>query len=169
MVTSSPRGYTATQIFLHWVIAALVVFQVIFGDWIKPAYRAFRRGTEAGAGELFQADVHVYVGVLVLVLAIARLALRLVHGAPAAPAGESAVQKRIAMATHLILYLIIFLMPVSGMMAWYGGIHLAGELHETAKPVIIVVVFLHAAGALFQHFVGKTDVLTRMLRPVKGE
>ncbi len=71
-------------------------------------------------------------------------------------------------ADHVLLYLVIFLMPVSGMVAWNGGVSLAGQMHETAKPVIILVIALHAAGALWQHFVAKTDVLTRMLRPVRA-
>jgi len=34
-----------------------------------------------------------------------------------------------------------------------------------AKPVIIVVVGLHAAAALWQHFFVKSDLLVGMLRP----
>ena len=52
--------------------------------------------------------------------------------------------------------------------AWYGGIHIAGEVHELAKPVIIFFVRLHTLAALWQHFVAKTDVLMRMLKPTRG-
>jgi cytochrome b561 len=51
-------------------------------------------------------------------------------------------------------------------LAWYFGMGEIGELHEIGKPVIIVAVAVHAAGALWQHFVARTDVLRRMLRPV---
>jgi cytochrome b561 len=57
-----------------------------------------------------------------LVLAIWRLAIRLQRGIPAAPPEESAVLKRIAAATHLVLYLVIFGMPVTGAQAWYFGL-----------------------------------------------
>jgi cytochrome b561 len=160
-----PRGYTSAQILLHWVIAVLVVFQLIFGENIVPAYKAMRRGTEALPFDLSRADIHIYVGFTILVLAVARLAIRLIHGAPPAPAGESAVQKWITGATHFILYATIFLMPVTGALAWYFWVGVSGEMHELAKPVIIAAVVLHAAGALWQHFVAKTDVLLRMLRP----
>ncbi|MCA1456070.1 cytochrome b/b6 domain-containing protein [Bradyrhizobium sp. BRP22] len=163
-----PRGYTAAQILLHWVIAVLVVFQLIFGEDIVPAYRAVRRGTEALPSDILRADVHIYVGFTILVLAMARLAIRLMLGAPPAPAGESAVQKWIAAATHFILYATIFLMPVTGALAWYLGIGAIGKMHELAKSVIIAAVVLHASGALWQHFVAKTDVLVRMLRPGAG-
>lgn len=162
-----PRGYSLAQITLHWVIAALVIYQLIFGDDIKPAYRAFRQGTEPASDALLGANLHVCIGIAVLVLACLRLAIRLMRGAPPAPAGESQAQKWIAAVAHFLLYLFIFAMPVTGMLAWYGGFPQAGELHELAKPVIIVVVALHAAGALWQHFVARTDVLMRMLRPAR--
>jgi cytochrome b561 len=94
------------------------------------------------------------------------LFLRWRNGAPAAPAGEPAFQRWAASAAHFLLYVAIFAMPVSGMVAWFGGIGDAGEIHELAKPVIIIVVALHAAGALWQHFIARTDVLRRMLKPV---
>ncbi|MEO5759171.1 MAG: hypothetical protein ABIQ51_20155 [Mesorhizobium sp.] len=45
-VANEPTGYSATQIVLHWAIAALIVLQLLLGEDIKPAYRAFSRGTE---------------------------------------------------------------------------------------------------------------------------
>ena len=164
---ANPAGYTGTQIVLHWAIAALIVYQLLLGDEIKPAYRAFRRGTEPASADLFNANIHVYVGLAVLVLALLRFAIRLRHGVPPAPAGESAAVKWIAAATHFILYLFIFGMPVTGALAWYFEISWMGEVHEFAKPFIIVVVALHAAAALWQHFFVKSDVLVRMLRPAR--
>ena len=164
-MSSQTRGYTVTQIALHWVIAALVVFQLIFGEDIVPAYRALRRGTEAAAAELFSANMHIYVGLLILALAAIRLVVRLLRGVPAAPAGERAIQRWLAALVHLLLYAAIFVMPVTGALAWYLGVGWLGEVHEVGKPVIIIAVIIHAAGALWQHFVAKSDVLVRMLKP----
>lgn len=164
---TSPKGYSVTQIFLHWLIAALVFFQLIFGEGIGQAWRAYRRGTEPSADASFDADLHVYAGIAILLLALWRLALRLRYGAPPPPAGENIVQKWVAKAAHVVLYLAILLMPVSGSVAWFGGVETAGEVHEIGKPVIIVFVALHALGALYQHFVVRSDVLMRMLRPVR--
>lgn len=63
------------------------------------------------------------------------------------------------------LYLFIFGMPVTGALEWYVGVRTMGEVHELAKPLIIIVVTLHAAAALWQHFFVKSDVLVRMLKP----
>jgi cytochrome b561 len=161
----APAGYSRTQILLHWTIAALVIFQLLFGEDIKPAYRAFVRGTEPLAGDLFSADLHVYIGLAVLVFAIWRLAIRLRRGVPGAPSGENRTQMRVAAATHGLLYLFIFGMPVTGALAWYLGVDFMGEVHELAKPVIIAAVALHSFAALWQHFYAKSDVLVRMLKP----
>jgi cytochrome b561 len=163
-----PAGYSIAQIALHWVIAALVIIQLVIGEDIVPAYRAFRRGTEPSADQVFDANIHVYVGIAILALALARLALRFRLGVPAYPDEGSKAEKYVAAAVHWILYLVILGMPVTGGLAWYFGLGWAGEIHELAKPVIIVAVVLHAAGALWQHFYSKTDVLTRMLRPQRN-
>jgi cytochrome b561 len=146
----------------------MVIFQLVLGDSIKPAYRAFRRGAEATAADIFGANLHVYVGLAVLALAVLRFAIRLRHGVPPAPPGESVLQRWIAAAAHLVLYGVIFAMPVTGALAWYFGYSAMGEIHELAKPLIILTVALHAAGAMWQHFVAKTDVLRRMMRPDPG-
>ena len=161
----TPGRYNGAQIFLHWAIAALVIFQLVLGEDIVPAYRAMRRGTEASGADQFNANIHVYVGLAVLALAILRLAIRLWRGVPAAHAGESVLQKWLAAITHGILYVVIFGMPITGALAWYFGFATMGEVHELGKPVIIIAVALHIAGALWQHFIVKSDVLLRMLRP----
>ena len=161
-----PAGYTRAQIALHWVIAALVIFQLVFGENIGPAFKAYRQGAVPQADALLDANIHVYVGLAVLVLAVLRLALRIRFGAPELPADENIVQRYIARLAHIVLYAAIVLMPVTGALAWYLGMEEIGELHELGKPVLIVVVALHAAGALWQHFVVKSDVLRRMLKPV---
>ncbi|MBZ9676187.1 cytochrome b [Mesorhizobium sp. ES1-1] len=164
-VAIEPAGYTGTQVVLHWAIAALVVLQLAVGEDIKPAYRAFSRATEPASDDIFNANIHVYVGLAVLVLGIWRIAVRLSRGVPAPPPYENFLLKRIGAAAHFLLYLFIFGMPITGALVWYFGVRALGEIHELAKPLIIIVVGLHAAAALWQHFYVKSDVLVRMVRP----
>ena len=165
-MTAQPIGYTRAQIILHWVIAALVIFQLIFGEDIVPAYRAFMKGTEPDSATALPANIHIYIGLTILLLAVIRLALRFRYGVPPLPADENIVLQYIAKAAQIILYAAIFLMPVTGAVAWFLGMGSVGEIHEIGKPVIIIAVALHAVGALWQHFVARTDVLKRMLRPI---
>jgi cytochrome b561 len=164
-ISDRPQGYTVTQIALHWAIAGLVIIQLVLGEDIVPAYRALRRGMEASATDLQGANIHIYIGFSILALAAIRLVMRQRHGVPEAPVGEGVVQRWLAALVHILLYAAIFIMPVTGALAWFLGIAWLGEVHEIGKPVIIVAVIIHAAGALWQHLVARTDVLVRMLKP----
>jgi cytochrome b561 len=164
-IINQPQGYTVTQIALHWAIAGLVIIQLVLGEDIVPAYRALRRGMEASATDLQGANIHIYIGFSILALATIRLVMRLRHGVPRAPPGEGVVQRWLAALVHILLYAAIFIMPITGALAWFVGIAWLGEVHEIGKPVIIVAVVIHAAGALWQHFVARTNVLVRMLKP----
>ncbi len=159
----SPTAYTSMQIWLHWVIAGMVIFQLFSGDLMHAAWRSVLRGEAPSSADLSNADFHVYVGVTILVLAAWRFAIRLRHGVPPPPPDESAAAKWLARITHFILYLVIFGMPLSGIVAWYGGVIPVGVLHHAAKPLIIVFVLLHVAGALYEHFIARTWTLMRML------
>ena len=165
MASNSPAGYSGTQILLHWIIAALVLFQVFFGEGMEHAYKAWVKGKEIGADNLLNANIHTVVGFTILTLALLRVIIRMVRGVPDAPAGQSGVKLWIAAFTQFILYAILFVMPITGALAWFFGYATMAEVHAAAKPLIILAVIVHFAGALMQHYVAKTDVLVRMMKP----
>lgn len=158
----SPKSYSLMQKALHWIVAAMIIAQVVLHEGMVDAWRAFERTGDvsglSGPVVLF----HVWGGLAVLAFAIWRLTLRRTHGVPPVPADEPAALRFIAMATHVVLYGLMILLPISGAAAYFGGIEAAGEVHELMKPLLIVLVGLHVAGALYQHFWLKTDVLKRM-------
>lgn len=158
----TPNGYSRTQIRLHWIVAALILFQLIFGEEIGGAFDAM---LDSGVANYdLAAATHILAGVGVLLFGLWRLALRMTRGVPAAPAGESAAQVLIAKMTHGILYLAMIAVPVVGLYAWFGGSEEAGDIHGFAKPVFIILVGLHILGALYNHFVLKNGLLLRMKR-----
>ncbi len=157
-----PAGYSRTQISLHWLVAALILFQLILGEEIGSAFDAM---LESGTARYdLAAGSHIVAGVAVLLFGLWRLALRFTRGVPAAPAGESAIQGLLAKATHTILYVMMIVVPVVGLCAWFGGSEDAGDLHSWAKPAFVVFVGLHVLGALYHQFVLKDGLLRRMMR-----
>ena len=158
-------GYSGAQIALHWTVAVLVVLQIVLHDGIGAAYAAGRDGGTATESELFLADLHVAFGIAVFALALLRVALRLRRGAPPPPEDEHPALRLAARATHLALYALILLMPVTGGLAWFGGVEAMAELHGAGEKAILILVALHVIGALYHHFYLRTDVLRRMLRP----
>lgn len=166
MSTSSPSSYNRTQIALHWLIAALVVFQIVFAEAIEEAAEAAEEGYRISAGEAFLAEAHIWVGFAVLGLTALRVAIRLVRGAPAAPAGEPALALLAMKVTHLAFYTLLFAAPLTGIIAYYVFPE-AGELHEIAKPAFIVLIAIHVLATLWHHVVLRDDTLRRMIRPAQ--
>lgn len=158
-----PNGYTRTQIVLHWVIFVLIAAQFIFSEAMSEAWKAIERGTEIVVNPMV--GQHVLTGLLILVLALWRVVIKLRRGAPPLPANEPPALKLVANLTHLVLYLLLLLVPVSGAVAWFARVEGAGEAHEILKAVLMLLILLHVLGALFQRFVLKSDVLTRIVRP----
>ena len=168
LARSPRRGYSLLQIALHWGIAALVLFQLLFHEGMEETWNAREDGERAAAADDAGAILHIAVGASILVLALLRLTVRLTRGAPPVPPQHPLPLRLLASATHIALYGFIIVQPLAGAAAWFLGIEAAVELHELGPYIIIPLVTLHAAGALAEHFVFRTDVLKRMLLPQIG-
>lgn len=156
------QGYSATQIALHWIVFLLIVAQFVFNEPMSEAWRVVAKGGEKvmSPGVL----AHVLGGIAVLLLAVWRLVLRFTRGAPDAPAGEAPMLRLAAHGTHMALYLLMILVPLSGMAAWGGGILAAGEAHEVLKTLLMLLVLLHVVAALWHQFGLKDNLMDRMKR-----
>ncbi|NIZ08565.1 cytochrome b [Pseudooceanicola sp. HF7] len=159
MTRIPPAIYSKPQIYLHWAIALLVLFQLIFDMGMGRAFHQMMEGTATGPG---LAIVHIVVGVTVLVLMIARLGLRLTRGAPPLPQEEPGPLKALAGIVHWVFYALLVLIPLSGLAAWFGQVAPAAGAHEVLTTLLWAVIALHVAGALYQQFVLKTGLLRRM-------
>lgn len=157
---TNPAGYSRAQIALHWIVVLLIVQQYLLKDGIAAAWDASRAGREVPFDPLV--PVHVAGGMLIMAFALWRLVLRARRGAPAA--AGSAAQRILAHLTHAGLYALMILMPLTGAMAWFGGVEAAAQGHNLLKVVLLVLVALHVLGALYHHFVLKDAVLDRMRR-----
>ena len=58
------KGYSRTQIFLHWAIALLILFNLIFSDAMSDLWRQIKQ--TGPAPTTFGAWAHIIVGVAVL-------------------------------------------------------------------------------------------------------
>ncbi len=131
-------------------------------------------------------SVHKSIGMTILFLAVLRLAWRTVDRRPADPAGMPKWQVFGAHAGHMLLYVLIFLVPLSGW--WFDSVsglrplywfnlfeiphmvapdpalkQLARDGHELLFWVLVVVALGHAAMAFFHQFVDRDGTLARML------
>ena len=162
-VSTPSAGYSRAQVILHWVIAALILFQLLVHESMEKAWDARMEGGPAeGANPL----PHIIVGSLILILAAVRIVIRLRNGAPPHPAGQPAALGVVANVIHGLIYVLLFVLPISGLVAWFGGIENAADVHGgPLRLALIALVLIHIAGALVQQFVLRSGVLMRMLKP----
>lgn len=158
------KGYSRAQIGLHWIVAILILVQIVFEDSIGEAWEIIEDGGAAtyGSGAL----LHIGVGITVLLLALWRLSLRSARGVPPPPETEPPLLRTAAHLGHLALYALMILMPVSGLVAWFGGVEAAAEVHQLMKPALIVLVVIHVAATIWHQFWLKDNLMARMKRPL---
>jgi cytochrome b561 len=97
--------YTRTAMTLHWAIAVLIAINV---------FLALTWNLYPDAGVRPAIDMHKSIGITVLGLAIMRLLWRLTHRPPTLPVHHKRWEKLTAHGVHLLLYLTIFGMPLTG-------------------------------------------------------
>lgn len=156
-------SYSLTQRVLHWSMALLIFFNLLFPDGMNRWHHLHRSGQPISPDDIAGANIHAYIGILILMLAALRLIVRALSGAPTEAEGSPAVLHLVARATHAALYLLLFAMPLSGIAAYYFGIDSLGSLHGgPVKMLLWVLISLHVLGAFAQHFYWRTNALRRM-------
>ena len=158
------KGFSLTQIALHWGVAVLIIYQLLMGDDMSGLWRQIQQtGPQATTTAAW---IHIITGVAVLALVLWRLTLRFTRGVPAAPEGESRALKLAGDAGHILLYVLMIALPVTGLLAWYAGITSLADLHGgILKALLWLVIVGHVAAALYHHFILKDGLLNRMRKP----
>jgi cytochrome b561 len=90
---------------LHWLVAALIIGNILLiwsvDFWPDAAVRPV-------------IDMHKSIGITVLGLAVLRVLWRLANPPPPMPVGYRRWERRAAHGAHLVLYALIFCLPLSG-------------------------------------------------------
>lgn len=171
-------GYTVTAKLLHWSMAALLVCQYAVA-WTMPHI-----GRNTVPDQLI--NLHFSLGTLLLFVAIARLAWRWTHPEPTPLAGIPPWQVHSARLVHVLIYLLLFALPILGWMnaSWRGfdvsffglfvmpkllatraaGFGWTGDIHALLSNYALTgLVGLHVLAALYHGLIRKDGVLARML------
>lgn len=177
-VTNTAARWGGVSQTLHWLIAGLIlglgIVGLIMGELPRtPKY-------------FWVYTMHKSIGITVLALVAFRLGWRLYAGAPAPVPGTPGWQERIAAATHWLLYVLMFALPLSGWLYdsasglrpfhWFGLVNVpklsapderlsevSHAIHEWGFWLLIAVVVVHAGAALYHHFYQRDATLARML------
>ncbi|QLG88257.1 cytochrome b [Chitinibacter bivalviorum] len=181
MTKKSPSNYNALQIGLHWLVALLILAAFILVwtfDNTPLAPDTFKLKLQLIAW-------HKWAGITVLMLFFVRLIYKLIRGTPAIDPELKPIERKMAVSVHHLLYLLMLVLPMVGWMLssakgypvmLYGVwqmpdlvakdealAHTLKEIHELLANGLMVLVGLHAAGALKHYFIDKDGTLARML------
>ena len=178
---NSPNRYTPTAIALHWLAALLIFSAFPLGLYVHEM--------ALSPLKLKLLSYHKWLGVTIFLLTVARIAWRATHTPPPLAATIPLWQQQVAHVLHLLLYILLLLIPLSGWLMssakGFPGVYLGlvqlpdlvgkdkalGELLEEAHEMLnfgmIALVGMHVGAALKHHFIDRDDTLRRML-PILG-
>ena len=175
--TARATAYTSVAKWLHWIVAALVVAMLFYG-WSLDNYE----------GEALSAALsyHALGGFLVASLCGLRYLWRTSHPPPELPATLSRPQVIAAKVIHSTLYILMIVVPVTGLMtavahdvpvvilgvidlqdtfSFFGhdNFDLKRFIHAQAMHTFAGLIIGHIGAALVHQFWIKDGVLRRML------
>lgn len=174
------QRYNRTARVLHWLIALLLLGQFVFGWWLGD----IPRNTPARG---YFVNFHKSTGMLLGLLILLRLGWRVMHAPPALPAVMAQWQRKLATASHHVMYLCMVLMPLSGYIASNFSRHgvkffnavtlppwgpddkqvyaLFNQIHKTTAALLLALLVLHVAAAIW-HGLRRDGIFSRIwLRP----
>ncbi len=106
--TNDSSRYGSVSQWLHWTTVALVIVLLVMGN-------AFEIETDEPGSAIFY--WHSSLGVLVFVLAAARVGWLFFSRPPSLPRTTSRLFRVLARSTHVALYALLFALPISGWLA----------------------------------------------------
>jgi len=177
-IKNSTDQYGLVSIILHWFFVILIFsmagigFYMVSLDYYDPLYRSLP-------------NLHKSIGILLIGLLIFRLMWRWYNIKPTPVNGSKTWEIKLAHLVHYLLYLLIFLIGVSGYListadgrsiAVFNLFNIpavtlnienqedkAGLIHLWLVFILLATIAIHLIGALKHHFINKDITLTRML------
>ncbi|MBL1142368.1 MAG: cytochrome b [Proteobacteria bacterium] len=170
------QRYNNTAILIHWLMAIMIFAMIGLGFYMV--------GLEKGSDERsWFFALHKSIGLTLALLALIRLVWKLSSIQPALPDYIAPLQRKMATATHHLLYLMMFIQPVSGYISSsfsgyktkFWGIPLPHwgwknpelndlftGIHEISAFCLILLLLLHIAGVIYHLYKKQTDLFKRM-------
>jgi cytochrome b561 len=181
MQTDQNERYSPVAIALHWLLAAAIVGIFFLGVYMK--------GLPFSPQRLKLYNWHKWAGVTFLLLSVVRFVWRVTHRPPALPSAIAEEMPRWQTlayhATHHLLYLLFFAVPLIGWayssaagfpIVWFGQIalpdllpadkalaELIKPLHQLSAYCLMALAGLHVAAAVQHQWIDRDGLLTRML------
>ncbi len=163
---TAPARYSPLWVTLHWLTALLIFFLLYLGfssafspAMVKPVFLRW----------------HMPLGTTVLLLTLIRLFVRARTPRPEPARSGSAFLDKAAEGIHHLLYLLLFVVPITGLLLSFRYNLLPAVFEDSPFPtslrpflhgllnfLFIFVILIHILAALYHQFVRKDNLLGRM-------
>lgn len=176
----------------HWAVVSLVIVQVPLGFYMVEVYEEYTKTYADDTLVMRTSMGHHTIGLLILTIALFRIAWRLANQTPGLPDSLQTYQRYLARVTHVFLYVIMIVYPLSGwaaLSAYEGEFPIFfltwdvvprivpqvaegepfdypffAEIHRNLWRSGGLLLGLHVFGALWHQFVARDGTLRRMLK-----
>ena len=169
--------YTGGAMVIHWLMVVLIFTLFGLGWYMTELPKGSPERTWFFA-------LHKSVGLTTALIAVIRVIWRLTHAPPALPATIEFWKRKLANATHHMLYVMMFLQPASGYVSssfsghstsfwgvplpdwgWKDQVlnELFTDIHGASSVALLSLIVLHILGALHHGIRAEDSVLRRML------
>jgi cytochrome b561 len=171
---AEPRQFNVLARILHWTMAALILTMLSIGVWMVVSLENYH----------VLISIHRPIGIAILLLVVVRFVNRLVSVKPAFPATMSHAEQRIAKGSELLMYGLMFLLPLVGWamlsaarypIVLFGSLQLPKILprdlflyavlrkaHTVLAYLFFFTFLAHFAAILFHTLVLRDGMLNRM-------
>lgn len=185
MTKADVSRHNNIAISLHWLMALLIVGMLVVGKLMVQL-------DDTNPLRFALTQWHKTFGILILLLAVFRIVWRLTHRSPPHPKGAPKWELFAANFSHIVLYSLLFIAPITGWMLvtvsplnidtllfnlipWPHLPWLAElvdktsaearfhQFHEIATGALIALLILHIAAALKHHIIDNDTVMSGML------
>ncbi|HEA25682.1 MAG TPA: cytochrome b [Ectothiorhodospiraceae bacterium] len=167
--------YNNLSVILHWVVAAMLILALFMG------ITSLEQLSNSDPEKIGALRGHMIIGFLITAFMIVRLIAKLKSVNPPHMTTGSALQNKIGVSVHNILYLLVIVMGLSGLgIAILAGIPdvilgvegatlpetfdelLPRSVHGAVAKLLILLVSLHVIAALYHQIFLKDNIMARM-------
>jgi cytochrome b561 len=183
MIRNTQSSWGGVARSFHWILGIAIIGMIAYGWWMNHF--------PARADRFFYRSIHADIGYVVLLLMVLRLIWRAINPTPALPADTPRWQRIAASVSHWLLYAVTILVAMLGWAHsgartqnysdWFGLFHVPQitspdkaaaaayeDRHIFFAYVLLALIVLHFAAALWHHFIKRDRVVARIIDGAPG-
>lgn len=156
------EGFSKYQVIVHWLVACFILFQIATGSTMSNDFLALKDGKISIEEVHKNSWYHFFFGLTIFLLMVIRFILRIILGVPKPTKQSSSLTIILAKIIHWLFYLVLFIVPISGFVAWNTSNLLIGNLHSASVNALYVLVLIHLIAIVYHQIFLEDNLIDRM-------